>query len=107
MLNHTARSGFTRSSLHRQPTLVHPFHLDDNAAVQVTAGAMGVDINDGQQVTNWLNTLVTTTQQVFSLMRSYHKAVVRPELYNMVIQLETAVKAVDDRLFRARKELEC
>ena len=89
-----------------EPTLIHPFNSDYQAAIQVTAGAMGVDINDQTQVNSWLPTPVTTTQQVMTLMRNYHKAVIRPELYNMVTQLETAVKAVDDRVCRVRREME-
>ena len=74
------------------PTLVHPFTVDDGAATQITAGLMGVDINQPQRVEEWLQAPVTTTQDVMKILRCYHKNVIRPELHNMVLQVETALR---------------
>ena len=87
------------------PTLVHPFTVDDGAATQITAGMMGVDINQPQRVEEWLRAPVTTTQDVMKILRCYHKGVIRPELYNMVLQVETALCTVDDRVFQVKREL--
>ena len=87
------------------PTLVHPFTVDDGAATQITAGMMGVDINQPQRVEEWLKAPVTTTQDVMKILRCYHKGVIRPELYNMVLQVETALRTVDDRVFQVKREL--
>ena len=87
------------------PTLVHPFTVDDGAATQITAGMMGVDINQPQRVEEWLRAPVTTTQDVMKILRCYHKGVIRPELYNMVLQVETALRTVDDRVFQVKREL--
>ncbi|OLQ00457.1 hypothetical protein AK812_SmicGene16907 [Symbiodinium microadriaticum] len=87
------------------PTLVHPFTVDDGAATQITAGLMGVDINQPQRVEEWLRAPVTTTQDVMKILRCYHKGVIRLELYNMVLQVETALRTVDDRVFQVKREL--
>ena len=88
------------------PTLVHPFTLDNTAADAVTAAEMGVNINDRAALQAWQTAPVTTTQDVMKILKSYHKTVIRPELYNMVLQLENALRNVDDRLFQAKRELE-
>ena len=66
---------------------------------------MGVDINQPQRVEEWLRAPVTTTQDVMKILRCYHKGVIRPELYNMVLQVETALRTVDDRVFQVKREL--
>ena len=86
------------------PTLVHPFTVDDGAAT-ITAGLMGVDINQPQRVEEWLKAPVTTTEDVMKILRCYHKGVIRPELLNMVLQVETALRTVDDRVFQVKREL--
>ena len=41
-----------------------------------------------------------------NLVRSYHKAVIRPEMMGMVKQLEHSIKAVNDRVFNCARELQ-
>ena len=53
----------------------------------------------------WLTTPVQTNRDVIRLIRSYHKQVIRPEYYNIAIQLETALKHIDDRVFQTKREL--
>ncbi|CAE6971439.1 warA [Symbiodinium sp. CCMP2456] len=98
-------SGSQTTPQHLPPTLVHPFTVDDAAATQITTGLMGVDINQPQRVQEWLQAPVTTTQDVMKILRCYHKGVIRPELYNLVLQVETALRTVDDRVFQVKREL--
>ena len=72
----------------------------------LTAATHGVDINDQTAIKNWLAKPVQNNQQVFEMMRSYHRAVIRPEMYNRVLQLEAALKTVDESVFKARQELQ-
>ena len=81
-------AGHTTTLAEAPPTLVHPFTLDDTAADSVTAADMGVNINDPAAMQAWQTALMTTTQDVMKILKSYHKTVIRPELYNMVLQLE-------------------
>ncbi|CAE7638595.1 hypothetical protein AK812_SmicGene37517 [Symbiodinium microadriaticum] len=80
--------------------------FQDNTAVGLTAATHGVDINDQTAIKNWLAKPVQNNQQVFEMMRSYHRAVIRPEMYNRVLQLEAALKTVDESVFKARQELQ-
>ena len=79
--------------------------LDDHAALQATAGVMGHDINNPQAVENFFNAPVHTAREVLQLVRGYHKAVTRPELYGAVVQLESAMKVLHDRIFLTQSEL--
>ena len=41
------------------------------------------------------------------MVRAYHEKVIRPEYYSLVCQLESGLKAVDERCFEVRKQLSC
>ena len=99
-----AESGAT-TCVSGQPELVATRELEDHTALQVTAGAMGHDVNNPQAVENFLNAPVHTAREVLQLVRGYHKAVIRPELYGAVVQLESAMKALHDRIFVTQSEL--
>ena len=43
---------------------------------------------------------------MLAMMSAYHRKVIRPEYYNLVLQLESALKAIDDKVFVAKRELE-
>ena len=88
------------------PSLLQPFSFEDSTAVGLTAATHGVDINDQTAIKNWLAKPVQNNQQVFEMVRSYHRAVIRPEMYNLVLQLEAALKTVDESVFKARQELQ-
>ena len=75
------------------------FTVQDEAAFAFTAADQGVDINVAANLQNWLTTPVQTNRDVLRLVRSYHKQVIRPEYYNIAIQLETALKHIDDKVF--------
>ena len=87
------------------PSLVQPVTVQDEAAIAFTAADQGVDINVAANVQAWLTTPVQTNRDVIRLIRSYHKQVIRPEYYNIAIQLETALKHIDDRVFQTKREL--
>ena len=88
------------------PSLLQPFSFEDSTAVGLTAATHGVDINDQTAIKNGLAKPVQNNQQVFEMVRSYHRAVIRPEMYNLVLQLEAALKTVDESVFKARQELQ-
>ena len=80
-------------------------HLDDHTAYQLTAGQLGHDVNDAAVVEKFLNSKVTTARDVLRLVKGYHEAIIRPELYGAVVQLEYTLKAMNDRLFATQSEL--
>ena len=85
---------------------VNPVFLEDHTSLQVTAADMGYNINDQKQMDEFLNKPVHTARDVMNLVRSYHKAVIRPEMMGMVKQLEHSIKAVNDRVFNCARELQ-
>ena len=87
------------------PSLVQPVTVQDEAAIAFTAADQGVDINVAANLQAWLTTPVQTNRDVLRLIRSYRKQVIRPEYYNIAIQLETALKHIDDRVFHTKREL--
>ena len=87
-------------------SLLQPFYLQPEVATQLTAGEMGVNVNDPAAVTQWRDSKVTTTRQVVDIVRAYHAAVIRPEVQTLIFQLEGALKRVDDNVFQTRKELQ-
>ena len=87
------------------PSLAQPVTVQDEAAFAFTAADQGVDINVAANLQNRLTTPVQTNRDVLRLVRSYHKQVIRPEYYNIAIQLETALKHIDDKVFQTRREL--
>ena len=87
------------------PPLVVPVTLQDHTAMQTVAAHMGVDINNQQAVEGFLQRQVGTARDVLQLVRGYHEAVVRPEMYGMVLQLEGALRHMNDQLFATRSEL--
>ena len=89
-----------------QPSLLLPFTIDDSTAVGLTASDLGVDINDHTSVQAWLGQPVQSNQQVYNLVRAYHRHVIRPEYYDLVVQLEQSLKGVEDEVFQTKQELQ-
>ena len=102
-LSHTASA---LPSPETQPSLLLPFTIDDSTAVGLTASDLGVDINDHTAVQAWLGQPVQSKQQVYNLVRGYHRHVIRPEYYNLVVQLEQSLKGVEDEVFQTKQELQ-
>ena len=86
--------------------LVQPVILEDHTAAQATAAGLGYNINDPAQVQQFLTKPIHTAGDVLNIVKSYHKAVVRPEMFGMVAQLESAIKTVHDHTFSCQKELQ-
>ena len=95
----------TQQAIPQQP-LVQPMILEDHTADQATASGFGVNINDQGAMQEFLNQPVHTAGDVLKLVKTYHKAVIRPEMFGMVAQLETAIKKVHDHTFTCQKELQ-
>ena len=89
-----------------QPRLFQPITMTSEAAYQVTAGQRGVDINDRTQMEQYLSTPLTTRAQVLETIRDYHVSVIRPEMYNLVTQMESVLATLDDRLLRQQDSLQ-
>ena len=85
--------------------LLAPFSLQDQAALSVTLGSLGVNINDQTAIQNWAQRQPANNGEIFNMVRAYHEKVIRPEYYSLVCQLEAGLKAVDERCFEVRKQL--
>ena len=85
--------------------LLTPFSLQDQAALQVTLGTIGVDINDQNAIQAWGLQQPANNAEIFQMVRAYHEKVIRPEYYSLICQLEAGLKAVDDRCFQVKKEV--
>ena len=80
-------------------------HLEVHTAYQITAGHMGKDVNNPKEIEAFLNSKVATARDVLRLVKNYHEAIIRPELYGAVVQLESAMGKMSDRLFTTQAEL--
>ncbi|CAE7158910.1 unnamed protein product [Symbiodinium pilosum] len=87
------------------PTLVQPWSLQDHTASQLVAAEFGVDVNKQASVDEWLSAPVQTNKDVMAIVRNYHAKVIRPEMYHLVLQVETALGKLSDELFHTRQEL--
>ena len=87
------------------PPYVTPVTLEEKTAAQTVAGHLGAEVNTEEGMQQWLTTPLSTQGEVFKLIHTYHVKVVRPEVYGMVAQLETALSNLNDKLFSCRQEL--
>ena len=88
-----------------QVSMFQPVVLETEVAYQATALSMGVDTQDQAATNAWMATPLTTRKDVLETIRHYHTAVVRPELYNMINQVESTLLRFDDRILRNTQEL--
>ena len=100
-----AASSATGPETTTQGFVVQGPHLEDHTAYQITAGHMGKDVNNPHEVEAFLNSKVATARDVLRLVKNYHEAIIRPELYGAVVQLESAMGKMIDRLFTTQAEL--
>ncbi len=91
-----APAGINTSST--TPHLLQTVHVDDDVAIQVAIGATGVDVNDTAQVKKALDKKITTAGDVLKLVNAYHKAVIRPELVHLTVQIEQCLVRLDDQV---------
>ena len=85
--------------------LLQPFSLQTDAALSVTAGALGVDINSQAELERWKQSEVGTNEAVFNMVRAYHKKVIRPEYFSLICQIEASMKQLHDKIFVVKKSL--
>ena len=91
-------------SAQTQP-LLQPFEVDQNTSIELTAIQQGVNIQDKAQMDQWLQAPITTRQQVLETVRAYHTGVIRTEMQQLVMQVESVVKGLNDRILRQRDHL--
>ncbi|CAE7246061.1 unnamed protein product [Symbiodinium natans] len=85
--------------------LFQPMHYQQETAFVATAHSAGVNANNPTDMALWMKETISTRAQVLDTIRHYHTAVIRPELYNLINQVEAALVSLDDRLLRQSKEL--
>ena len=88
-----------------QQTLIQPFDIDQPTSYDLTAMQAGVDARDPQQMETWLQGPTTTRQEMLEAVRAYHTGVIRTEMRQMVMQVETVVQSLNDRLLRQHDHL--
>ena len=88
-----------------EPALVAPTVLEADVAMQQTTGHFGVDLNDHNAVGRFLQQPVKTAEDVLRLVHGYHLKVIRPETFGMILQVEQAIKSMNDRIFTTTQEL--
>ncbi|CAE7830803.1 rnhA [Symbiodinium sp. CCMP2592] len=86
--------------------LFNPFDIAADTATTLTAVEAGVDANNPQAVAEYMQGAVATRQDVFDIVRNYHVGVIRSELYNLITQVESVVKNLDDRILRNTADLQ-
>ena len=94
-------------SAQTQP-LLQPFEVDQNTSIELielTAIQQGVNIQDKAQMDQWLQAPITTRQQVLETVRAYHTGVIRTEMQQLVMQVESVVKGLNDRILRQHDHL--
>ena len=87
------------------PSLLQPFSLQNDAALEVTVAALGINPQDHNAVKKWLDQPVKSNREMFATMRAYHEQGIRPECYALIVQLETGLKTLNSNIFQVRKEL--
>ena len=85
--------------------LLSPVLLENHTAVATTAATLGIDINQQGRVEQWLEQPVASKKDVMAMITAFHKSVARPEMMGLVVQLESVMKTISDRLFTTQQEL--
>ena len=83
-----------------------PITLDANAALTATAAHATVDVKNPQALQQWLDEPVGTRRQVLDTVSQYHAGVIRTEMYNLMTQVVSVVKRLDNRLLRQQDNLQ-
>ena len=81
-----------------QATLLQHVKVADDVAMTVALGELGVDINDPKQIQKGMDNKITTAGEVLKLVNAYHKAVIRPEMVHLTIQLDQVLIKLDNRV---------
>ena len=75
------------------------------ASFPITAAHAGVDVNDGSALQAWMQAPVTTRQDVLQTLRNCHVAVIRPEVYHRIAEVENIIAKLDDRKLRIQDNM--
>ena len=86
--------------------LIQPLGVEKEAAYSITASQMGVNAQDPQSYSSWMQARLTTRQEVLDTIRAYHTTVIRSEIQNVVLQVEGIIKQLDDKLLRTHDNLQ-
>eukprot|EP00439_Symbiodinium_sp_Y106_P027358 s3377_g3.t1 len=68
--------------------LFQPIPVERDASFTMAAAQVGVDINSDADLQAYLATPLTTRAQVLDTIRHYHVGVIRPEVFNLISQVE-------------------
>ena len=86
--------------------LIQPLGVEKDAAYSITASQMGVNAQDPQSYSSWMQARLTTRQEVLDTIRACHTTVIRSEIQNVVLQVEGIIKQLDDKLLRTHDNLQ-
>ena len=89
-----------------QTGLFQPITLEAESAIMATAYSAGINAREPAQLQQWMAQPLRTRGEVLETIRQYHTAVIRPELYNLVTQVEQALAQIDDRVIRQSQDLQ-
>ena len=87
------------------PTLLQPFSLQDEAALELTVSELGVNPQDQNAVQAWLRAPVGTNHDMMRVLRAYHEKVIRPEYFSLAAQLEVGLRNLNNGIFKLRQEV--
>ncbi|CAE7041945.1 unnamed protein product [Symbiodinium natans] len=89
-----------------QTGLFQPITLEAESAIMATAYSAGINAREPAQLQQWMAQPLRTRGEVLETIRQDHTAVIRPELYNLVTQVEQALAQIDDRVIRQSQDLQ-
>jgi hypothetical protein len=79
--------------------------LDDTGAVTATAARLNININDDQALQEFMASPAPATMgQLLRSVRAYHEAVIRPELRQLIMQIDRAVQGINEEWLQQRQE---
>ena len=85
--------------------LFQPIPVERDASFTMAAAQVGVDINSDADLQAYLATPLTTRAQVLDTIRHYHVGVIRPEVFNLISQVEQVVAKLDDRILKTQDSM--
>ena len=87
-------------------SLFQPMPIETDIAYQMTAAQRGVDINDVGAMQAYMATPLPTRNEVLQTIRDYHLGVLRPEIFNLITQVENVIGKLDDKILKTQESLQ-
>ena len=87
-------------------SLFQPMPIETDVAYQMTAAQRGVDINDVGAMQAYMATPLLTRSEVLQTIRDYHIGVLRPEIFNLITQVENVIGKLDDKILKTQESLQ-